>query len=404
MTDLSRFDISEFGFLPAKCVTTLPKNFECLQHALNQLPETISDKGIRLIINYLPKYDVNLHTTINLTIAECKFMYSILCMLMNRYVWCMGFGNAKKCNTIPQIIGIPLYEISQRLGIVPILTHAAVDLWNWKINGNEFKLDNLETINTMTGNISESWFYKIMIAIEGNGGKMLTEIYDISQMLNKNVNNIDNNVIADFLIRLSNNISDSNKLIKKMYDHCDAEFFFNNIRIYLSGSANEHLPYGLKIDLSPIGRGKYRFSYKGGSAAQSTLIQVYDRLLGVIHNDSSTFLNEMKDYMPISHRNFLDEIKSIKTFVDNSDDAIIINNYNKCVDQLQRFRQSHLGLVQNYIIPFLNRNENKNAHGEKGSAGTDLKTFLQEVIIETEKTKIKNDNINNNNTVNSNFK
>lgn len=380
---MEQFDISTLGFLPDKCWYSLPERFSFLNEIIINLPENVSGDKFREYIEILPEYDIRLHSTSDLTLAECKYIYSVFCMIMNRYIWCTGVNNAKYYCNIPKIIGIPLYEVSKRLGIALVLTHAAVDLWNWQIpEGKEFSLDNLIIINTMTGNESESWFYKVMIAIEGNGGKMLPEILEISD---------NNQNIKDFLVRLDKNMEESIKLIKRMYEHCDPDFFFNHIRIYLSGSRNDNLQQGVTIDLSPLGKEILNLNHAGGSAAQSTLIQVYDKLLGVEHNDTEDiktkeFLLDMRRYMPKAHREFLDKIITIKP---NANDELLKIAHGKCLTQLERFRRAHLGLVQNYVVKFMNsKSGNNNAHGNKGSGGTDPEKFCEQIIRETHNTKI----------------
>lgn len=392
---MEKFDISSLGFLPNACVSILPNKFEFLQETIDNLSVTKSGNTFRKYVYILPTYDPLQHSTKDLTLEEKKYMYSILCMIMNRYVWCTGVLDAENYDTIPQIIGIPLYEISTDLGIAMSLTHASVDLWNWKIpTGQNFSLDCLEIINTMTGDKSEEWFYKVMIAIEGIGGTMLNEIYEISSA-HKNSNRIDKVKLKNFLLQLSDNIAQSIKIIKRMNEHCDPTFFFNTLRIFLSGSKNDNLPNGIKIDLSPIEKETITLNYAGGSAAQSTLIQVYDKLLGIDHAESNKFLTEMRMYMPQAHRKYLHEITSIRELCESSD-CEIQNAFNDCIDKLGAFRQAHLSLIHNYIMKFVpktqlntnNDNNQNNAHGEKGTGGTDPVTFCSDIIRETNKTKV----------------
>lgn len=384
--NMEQFDISDLGFLPSKCVNRLPKSFEFLNEIVENLPETVSGNQFRKYFDSLPEYKVNLHYITDLDDSECKYMYSVLCMIMNRYIWCTGVKDAQNYSNIPQIIGIPLYQVSQRLGISLSLTHSAVNLWNWIIKTKEFNLDNIEVINTMTGNESESWFYKVMIAIEGNGGKMLKEILEMNE-----VSDIEKPASFTLsLLNLSNNINVSTKIIKRMYEKCDTNFFFNNLRIYLSGSDNDNLPKGIQIDLSSIGKDMLCVKYKGGSAAQSSLIQVYDKLLGIKHNKSKDFLIEMHNYMPNAHKQYLNAIKPIDSYVLHAQDRELTDAYNKCIFSLENFRKSHLSLVKHYIMRHIKPkiNQDNNAHGTKGSGGTDPINFLSEIINNTKSSNV----------------
>ena len=55
----------------------------------------------------------------------------------------------KPNTTIPESIAVPWYLVSQELGIPPVLTHAAVDLFNWKLKNPSlpFSLENIEPMN-----------------------------------------------------------------------------------------------------------------------------------------------------------------------------------------------------------------------------------------------------------------
>jgi len=133
--------------------------------------------------------------------------------------------------------------------------------------------------------------------------------------------------------------------------------------------------------------------YKGGSAAQSTLIQVYDALLGIEHTGhAKEYLNEMCNYMPKDHLIFLNYVRknvNIKEIIKLNGDYDLSRKYDECVNQLASFRHAHLGLVHAYIMKFIkepnvnvheNDNDNENAHGAKGSGGTNPIEFCKHVI------------------------
>lgn len=373
MTD---YDISKYGFLPSYCVRSLPSNFSFMKVVLDNLAEDPNDElRIRTVIKSLEKYDEKKHSLDNLSTEQVKFMYSFLTMAVQRYVWCNGPGDARNYDVIPEIIGVPLLKASKILGIVPVLTHAAVDLYNWHLIDETapFSLDNIDVNYSMTGNESEAWFYKVMIAIEGVSGPFLNKIHreDINEEL---------------MVEFINVLKDITKIIKRMYEKCDQEFFFNKLRIYLSGSENENLPNGLKIEgTSTI------LKYKGGSAAQSSLIQVFNALLG-IENEEKTkiFLNEMRNYMPEIHRIFIEKIESrysIRHVVEKKPELTPL--YNEAVDQFARFRNAHLGLVRSYIMHFIPKRSDNNAHGAKGTGGTNPEEFCSQVIRDTEKSIIE---------------
>lgn len=380
MSKLEQFDISSKGFLPEECVIKLPLNLEFYQQVFDNLSEAVSSgPEFRQIVDRLPKYNEELYDVLKLSRGEKKFMYSFLSIVCHRYIWCNGLKNA--IDRLPAEIGLPWWQVSKDLGLATVLTHAAVDLYNWHlINPKEnLSLDNLETNLTMTGTQSESWFYLVMITIEGIGGRLLEEILDLPDYF-KSKNNL---AIENFLLNFHSILIELTKIIKRMYEKCQQDVF-NQIRIYLAGSQNDNLPNGLTID----GLKDEVLRYTGGSAAQSTLIQVYDAVIGIQHHGhSKKFLDGQRLYMPKKHCKYLQTVEnqdSLRQYILNSNHSTLTNIYNDCVNQLMKFRQAHLGLIHSYIIKFTGsqnqQTEDKNAHGTKGSGGTNPVEFLADVI------------------------
>ena len=346
-----------------------------------------------------------IHSINDLTDGQIKYMYSILCMTMNRYIWCTGVDDAKKFSELPNIIGIPLYNCSTYLGIAISLTHAAVDLYNWHIvdESKEFSLDNIDTNHLMTNSVSEAWFYKVMIAIEGQSAKIINTINNIIKKAS--MSKVYDYQLDDVILALNSitvDLNEATQLVKRMYEHCDPEFFFNNLRIYLSGSKNDNLPNGVTVKSMP----DLKLTFAGGSAAQSSLIQVIDAFLGVKHyGERKRFLDDMLQYMPGKHRQYIEYVRKgvdIATYVVEQNNRELMYAHDRCIDELTKFRQAHLGLVMSYINRFIDPTARKhkvddnastdsnksNAHGNKGSGGTIPVVFCKDVIKETQNSKV----------------
>lgn len=395
-----QYMISSKGFLPNECCCEFSKENSHFNYIID-IANTVltnhknfennknTDNVVKFIDSYRIKYDPVKFSVETLSVPETQMTYSLLCMIMNRYVWSEGVMNAKTHSNIPAIIAAPLYDVSNKLGIATSLTHAAVDLWNWHIIDpmKPFSVDNIQVNYSMTGDISECWFYCIMIAIEGIGGKNIKLIPDLALAIEKK----SINDVIQILGKISDDIINSTKLIKRMYEKCDSDFFFNKLRIYLSGSINENLPVdGLTLNVPRINdpNHKIKILFKGGSAAQSSLIQTYDRILEVDHNNppknnNITFLQDMHTYMPHCHKKFLEftenKINSRKFVLDSRNDELI-ESYDNCIKQLSKFRCAHLGLVQHYILNHITASNDNNAHTTKGTGGTDPEKFCKDLI------------------------
>jgi indoleamine 2,3-dioxygenase len=412
MALLEVFDISKNGFLPERCVCRFPKELVKYQEILNSM-HNLSTLEFRNLVRSVSKQTdkKSLDDISKFSLEERKFFYSALSMIVNKYIWCDCVDSYAK--EIPENLGLLWYSAAKSINIVPVLTHAAVDLFNWSlINENESALDYEPTDNekmqknckiafqniminyTMTDSIDENWFYLIMVAIEFYGNRIINIIENINDCMTYR----NNDAIVGFLYELQVVLKKITNIIKKMYEHCDPKVFFEVIRIYLAGFDKKYFPNGLIIENTDIKIDNYR----GGSAAQSSLIQVLDVLL---HENeigcefSKRFLDEMLDYMPQKHRNYIEYLRTnkkthnLREHVLHSGDHHLIEQYNTCLNQLKLFRAAHFELVKNYVFRFTGEQA-------KGTGGTDAKEFLQDLITDTNRSTIKyNTNLNTNNFI-----
>ena len=392
-----KYDISNYGFLPESCITVLPLDFSYV----NNIVADLKHPAIRDIVNmHMPKKTPDIFS---LTKEEKKYLYSVLCMIVHRYVWCDIKNPAQ---IIPYHIGKIWLDVSNDLGIVPVLTHAAVDLWNWQLINPSmpFSLDNLRSINLMLDNESnatEQWFYLDMVAIEGIGAKSLYHFHNIINEINSFR---DNEKIYESFIEIINNFKEITVIMKRMYEKCDPKIFFHKLRIYLNGyNKTDIFPNGLHVEGFP----DIELKYTGGSAAQSSLIQAFDIFLSVKHdksgdkNCSGVFLDRMRDYMPTKHREYLEYIETISPnisdYVSNSNDEYMKELYTECIHNLVLFRSAHISLVHTHIVKLIrNKKDNSvdektnNASGTEGTAGTEPYKFCKSIIDETRNTKLQN--------------
>jgi indoleamine 2,3-dioxygenase len=380
---MTKFEISKYGFLPESCDTILTENFKFLEHCVSMIPETKSfGEQFREIVSDLPIYNPQIHQITGLSYSQKANLFSLLTIIINRYIWCQGIEDAQNYNQIPAILSVPLYELSEDLGVVPTLSHGSIDLWNWKLTDKSkpFNLDNIDILHTMTGTESEEWFYKIMICIEGLSGEVVAISHEISKYYSNS------QIILSLLKVMNLKIKESVQIINRIYEHCDPDVFFDKIRIYLSGSLNDNLPQGIIFDLHPLGLGTKTYRLHGGSAAQSTLFQIYDILFGIQHTGhGKEFLDKMRHYMPESHRVFAEELAktlSIKKYIELSVGLDLHSNKNslkymfeQCVKNITNLRKIHLMIEDRKNADLIT-----NAHGDKGSGGTNLIVFCKEII------------------------
>ncbi|KAL1915628.1 uncharacterized protein VTP21DRAFT_6387 [Calcarisporiella thermophila] len=402
---LQDFDISpRTGFLPEEPpLQRLPDPYyEPWENVVNELTHLLLAGRLREKVLKLPILDISRLGSER----EYQRAFVILSMLGHAYVW---GKHELVCEILPASLAIPWVKIADHLNMCPVVCHAAVVLWNWRLIFPEdpINLSNLATLHTYTGSTDESWFYLVTTAIEATGAPALQAIVDAIDAANgehteKVINCLQE--IREALVRMT-------ETILRMYERCDPYFFYWKLRPYLAGwenMAEAGLPYGLiyeGITWKPHENGKedggennpngkqeedeeaflkrYR-RYAGGSAAQSALIHALDIALGVEHyptgerpnypnkspapndrynalNDSTeskvthgnNFIERMRQYMPGPHRRFLErlrQVSNIRAFVERSDCSKLRAAYNECLQQLRVFRDKHVQMVTLYIV------------------------------------------------------
>ncbi|CAG8832546.1 25001_t:CDS:2, partial [Racocetra persica] len=216
------------------------------------------------------------------TLAEYHRAFLVLSSLAHGYVW----GKFDEVSDrLPACIAKPWVKVSDYLGISPIVNHAAVVLWNWRLifPDEPFSLNNLATLFTFSNTPDESWFYLVTTAIEGFGGRAITAIMSAIRAIK--TGNTQKLIIA--LRDINSTIIDINATLQRMHEKCDPYVFYHMIRPYLSGWENEdRLPKGLiyeGVDGNDENGDPIYRKYVGASAGQSALIQTLDIALNIEH-------------------------------------------------------------------------------------------------------------------------
>ena len=382
------YDITENGFVPFKC-HNLPEEYQYLKKIKNNKEKYSNFR------EYIKKYKSGkLEKLENYKYDEIKTIYSLSSIIVHYYMWYDYFITNSDDNikiTIPYILSYPFYNSSKIIGIKPVLTHAGVNLWNWKFKDNNlgFELENLECKYIMCKDIeqTESWFFLIMTYLEYRCGKIIYNMDKIYNELKKDKNNKMDETIILLNIKIISGILDEQiKLINNIYKKCDPKEFYNRLRIFLNGSSK--LKNGIKLlDINAIN--EINIKCKGASAAQSSIIPLEDIFFNIEHKQKNIkqFLEEMREYMPLKHRNliiYFNKRPKLKDYFSKMGNTDIEKVYNECIIKLNKFRKCHLTIVKKYIF------DQQNGMGGLGTGGTPLKSFLQNII---ENTKIRSNSI-----------
>ncbi|NXY07631.1 I23O2 dioxygenase, partial [Pteruthius melanotis] len=335
---LSRFQVSEeFGFLLPNPLTELPAPYGPWMDIAHELPQLIASHQLRSRVHQMPQ----LSTQHLRGREELHLAHLVLSCITMGYVW--QEGEEGTVQVLPQNLAVPYWEVSQALGLPPILSHADFVLANWRRKDPN---GNLDTIITLPGGESLRGFVLVTLLVEKAAVPGIKAIVGaLGAILQR-----EEETLLRALQELAGAIEAMSKALRRMHDYVDPEVFYTVIRIFLSGwKDNPAMPQGLiyeGVSLEPM-------AFSGGSAAQSTVLHAFDELLGIRHRqDSAAFLQRMRGYMPPAHRAFVEEVQraaSLRQHVLSSGDARLRAAFNRCVSALTHFRSYHITIVTKYI-------------------------------------------------------
>ncbi|XP_069872220.1 indoleamine 2,3-dioxygenase 2 isoform X4 [Dipodomys merriami] len=321
---------------------------------------------------------------------EQRLAHLVLSAITMGYVWQEGETQPKE--VLPRNLALPFVEVSRTLGLPPILVHADLVLTNWtkrNSEGRPMEISNLETIISFPGDQSLKGFVLVTVLVEkaaAPGIKALAQA--VNALLQSN-----QDALIHALQQLRLSILDITRALGQMHDYVDPDIFYAVIRIFLSGwQDNPAMPSGLiyeGISTKPL-------KYSGGSAAQSSVLHALDEFLGIRHSkESAAFLYRMRDYMPPSHKAFIEKIHSVPSLrehVMSSGLDQCLTSYNQCLKALAELRSYHIAMVTKYLIIAASKARSKRpAHlpgppqalEGRGTGGTAVLSFLKSVRDKT---------------------
>ncbi|NXK91489.1 I23O2 dioxygenase, partial [Formicarius rufipectus] len=335
---LSRFQVSEeFGFLLPDPLTELPAPYSPWMEIAQELPQLIAIHQLRSRVHQMPQLSTQ-HLRGH---EELHLAHLVLSFITMGYVW--QEGEEGTVQVLPQNLAVPYWEVSEALGLPPILSHADFVLANWRRKDPN---GNLDTIIKLPGGQSLQGFILVTLLVEKAAVPGIKAIGRVLRAILQH----DEETLHRALEELAGAIEAMSEALRQMHDYVDPAVFYAVIRIFLSGwKDNPAMPDGLIYE----GVSDKPMAYSGGSAAQSTVLHAFDELLGIHHSEDSTaFLHRMRDYMPRPHRAFVEEIHrapSLKQHVLSFGDVRLRAAFNRCVSALTDFRSYHITIVTKYI-------------------------------------------------------
>ncbi|XP_032185101.1 indoleamine 2,3-dioxygenase 2 isoform X1 [Mustela erminea] len=386
LLSLGRFHISEeYGFLLPNPLKELPDHFRPWMEIANELPHLIETQQLQARVNKMPL----LNCQFLQSYREQRLAHLVLSLMTMGYVW--QRGETQPQEVLPRNLALPLVEVSRNLGLPPILVHSDLVLTNWTPRNPErpMEIGNLDIIVSFPGGESLRGFILVTVLVEKAA---VPGIKALIQGVNAILQHSQNSLLQA-LQQLRLSIQDITRTLGQMHDYVDPDIFYAVIRIFLSGwKDNPAMPVGLiyeGVSTAPL-------QYSGGSAAQSSVLHAFDEFLGVRHSkESADFLHRMREYMPPSHKAFIEEIHSSPSLRDHilsSANVQLRTAYNQCVEALADPRSYHIAVVTKYLITAATKAKGRRpnrlpgpsqALEERGTGGTIVLSFLKSVRDKT---------------------
>ncbi|XP_023931538.1 indoleamine 2,3-dioxygenase 1-like isoform X2 [Lingula anatina] len=362
---LETFNIShQVGFLLENPLDHLPGYFLPWEKLGKNAAQLMASRKLRSEVYKLPLLDFHL---LNGQEEYC-LAHTLLATIAHCFVW--------QDNDIPKIlpkaVAIPWFHISQYLGLNPVYCYLdCVLAMGRKVDPNS----NLEVICPAPGSPHTDWFSLVLIQVELDFAKGIQDIVDIYDSMDSE----DERRLILGLKGIENTVRRMQQTTTRMYERLDPAVFYNVLRPFYEGwgAHSKLLPEGLIFE----GISDTPLQFVGGSAAQSSTIQVLDAVLGVEHSeDADRYLKQIREYMPAGHREFLYTVEtgpSLKTYVQQSQHDGVKTAYNQCLKALVDFRTSHLLVAVDYVLKPSQNKEERQHHSAQGTGGTNFVSFLK---------------------------
>jgi indoleamine 2,3-dioxygenase len=323
----------------------LPAQFDPIVEAAERLSGLISSTRVRHYLNMLPDPRIEDWAT-NAPEEQVRAAMVRYSFLVQAYVW----GEPEAPAALPANLARPMVAIAERLGQAPLLPYSGYVLDNWaRIDkAAPLCLDNVRMVQNFSGGEDENWFVLIHIAIELEAGVLLD---CAAQLVTA--------TIAGDAATCEALLGEMNAAWDKMYaifwrmpEHCDPYVYFNRVRPWIHGWANNPaLNGGLVYEGLYDGKPQ---ALRGQTGSQSSIVPAMDALFGVAHSDDplKNFLDELHHYRPVPHRRFIEDLaarSTLRAFVVGSGSQSLKDAFNANLEQVARFRTRHLEYAASYI-------------------------------------------------------
>ena len=280
--------------------------------------------------------------------------------------------------TVPKSIAVPWVILARNMRRFPVLTYSSHGLNNWRRLDPDgpIGLGNIVALRNFFGGLDEEWFIMLHVDIEA---RAIPILYAVKSLYEADSNQLDPQWVSGELAKIATSIEGMISTLLRVQENCNPDIFFNRVQPFMHGMKGVIYEGVVELKENPQ-------NYPGGSGAQSALLPLLDAVLGVRHAPDAliSYLHELRRYMPVEHQEFLSAIESsgfIREFVLSTSTPELTTQYNRCLEELARFRDEHLKITIEYIQrPALRQASDR---GERGTGGSPFVGYLKKHRKET---------------------
>ncbi len=373
---LSDYDMSASrGFLSHFEIVDidLPDIFAPVLQAAENLSGLMTTGRVRHWLEQLPALDLA-EWAANAPEEQVRVAMVRYSFLVQAYVW----GESEAPTALPANLARPMVALADRLDQAPLLPYSGYVLDNWARldRDSPIGLDNVYMVQNFLGGADENWFVLIHVAIEAAAGPLLGLVCDLVAAAHAE----DTAGATALLEEMDGHWDAVNAIFDRMPDRCDPYIYYQRVRPYIHGWANNPaLPDGLIYE----GVEKYQGTgqvFRGQTGSQSSIVPSMDALFQVRHENDPlrTYLDELHAHRPVQHRRYIEDLREqsqLREFAIASGDAALRKAFNASVEQVARFRTRHL----EYAASYINKQavSGKGNDTEVGTGGTPFMKYLK---------------------------
>ncbi len=348
-----------WGFLNSDAQTTTPPPIYADLISLAQnMGDLLREKKLRGTFDNAEAIEL----PSGLSQSQYRQLWTMYGMLSSAYVFSIYEDEAKM---LPKSLAVPLYKLSQQLGVPPILNYDAYVYNNFQVisgNGDPIKPESYKPLLTFSSpkdpeHEGEKWFIVIHVAAERAIGPAIAELAKAQNILAAGGSSQD---VIDRLNAITAGLGNMAANIARMQERLSVESYHQTTRKYV-------FPFnGVVFEGVPELNGEPQ-NLRGETGGQSPVPRALAAFLGLEHK--SVDMADLGRHMLPDHQGYVIRLATnppVKDYLNARPE--LVEPYNAALKALADFRTGHMRMAGAYLAQ----------HGHvQGTGGSTFQTYLR---------------------------